>query len=214
MSNNWIWAGGFLALALGGIGFGAKAGVEAGRKAATVDRVTDFDVAPRAAEELHPAEASAEAQAVRADARRDVKMNTLAEARAETAPAKAEAKQLPARVEMAPAKAVPPRVELKPLPAANSGITPAAEIENASAAVRIDRVDEMQRDVEKSTEEAPEVVESAAIDEPTEDAQAEATTPKEVEGIEELGDETNADTHPYAGYVVEVSNFGLGHARI
>lgn len=30
MSNHWIWAGGFLALVISGIGFGAKAGVESG----------------------------------------------------------------------------------------------------------------------------------------------------------------------------------------
>ncbi len=46
MKNNWIWAGSFLVLAVGGIGFGAKAGVESGQ--AALRRAPDREKTPAA----------------------------------------------------------------------------------------------------------------------------------------------------------------------
>ncbi|MEL6186264.1 MAG: hypothetical protein AAFU79_16690 [Myxococcota bacterium] len=137
MSNNWIWAGGFLVLAFGGIGFGARAGVESGREALRV-------------EALHAKRAHAEHEETHAPVARAGAHPTDKEAKK---PAEAHAAKAPVRLELV--KNLPhagkarrqvkiPRVEVKrPVRPARPDarlFTSASEIDVAFATGRIDRL--------------------------------------------------------------------------
>lgn len=133
-SNNWIWAAGFLALVVGGIAFGARAGVDSGREALRLETVSsktanhadaDHAPTPAARKGAHPEDAD----------------HKPAQARAVKAPAELELVK-GNRAEMAPRPLPTPRLELWREPSRPSGrlMSPASRLDVAFATGRIDNL--------------------------------------------------------------------------
>lgn len=137
MSKHWIWAGGFLALAFGGIGFGAKAGVESGLEALRVERArVDSHHGHANNAKAGKAHAAVEKGDRPADHGKPAHAHPpqMAEARLDLE----DKLRKQARAVMAPALARDEREAPRP---AGRLYTPASEIDIAFATGRIDRIE-------------------------------------------------------------------------